>query len=284
VSAVDLIASYFTLAGDIYPLGPTEVSPWPFEERVAVAGDAGFTGMGLYYSDLVATSARLGLPAMKTILDEHGIEFVELEFIGDWFADGERKAAFDRGRRELLEAAQVLGARQVKTGGDLSGGFWPQERLRRRFQGLARDAGQAGTRLALELMPFTNIATLEQGLDLMSVAEPHSAGLCLDIWHIVRGGIGFDQLAAVPGELIATVELNDGPSSPRGSLWDDAVENRTLCGEGEFDIQGFLDAIAGTGYSGPYGVEVMGKEHRRRALREVAEAVFESTSQQFSVR
>src|SRR5439155_21644073 len=120
-SRFDLIAAYFTLAGDNYPLGPSEVSPWPFEERVAAAGEAGFTGIGLYCSDLVATSRRLGLPAMRSILDEHGIEHVELEFIGDWFADGERKATSDRWRRELLEAAEVLRARHVKTGGDLNG-------------------------------------------------------------------------------------------------------------------------------------------------------------------
>src|SRR5439155_22501861 len=111
-------------------------------------------------------------------------------------------------------------------------------------------------------------------------ADEGSAGLCLDIWHGERGGIGFDQVAAVPGEQIAAVELNDGASHAHESLWDDAVENRMLCGEGEFDIRGFLRAIARTGYSGPYGVDIIGIEHRRRPLRELGEAVFESTSRQ----
>ena len=27
---IDLIAAYFTLAGDVYPFGPTQISPFPF--------------------------------------------------------------------------------------------------------------------------------------------------------------------------------------------------------------------------------------------------------------
>ena len=31
---IELLAAYFTIAGDIYPLGPTEISPFPFRDRV----------------------------------------------------------------------------------------------------------------------------------------------------------------------------------------------------------------------------------------------------------
>jgi hypothetical protein len=29
---IELIASYWTIAGDVYPLGPNEISPFPFEK------------------------------------------------------------------------------------------------------------------------------------------------------------------------------------------------------------------------------------------------------------
>ena len=31
---IELLAAYFTISGDIYPLGPTEISPFPFRDRV----------------------------------------------------------------------------------------------------------------------------------------------------------------------------------------------------------------------------------------------------------
>jgi hypothetical protein len=82
---------------------------------------------------------------MRSILDEHGIEYVELEFIGDWFTNGERRAASDRWRSDLLHAAEILRAHHIKAGGDLTGQAWPIERMAREFRTLGRDANQAGT-------------------------------------------------------------------------------------------------------------------------------------------
>ena len=39
---IELLAAYFTIAGDIYPLGPTEISPFPFGDRVEAAARAGY--------------------------------------------------------------------------------------------------------------------------------------------------------------------------------------------------------------------------------------------------
>ncbi len=278
---IDLLAAYFTLAGDVYPGGPIEVSPWPFEERVAAASDAGFRGFGLYYPDLTATSERLGLETMRSILESHGIEHVEIEFLGDWFADGERRAVSNRCRADLLNAAEALGARHIKVGGDLGGQVWPTDRMIREFEGLCRDAGRVGTRIAIELMPFSSLATIDDGLEIVESVDAPNAGLCLDIWHVVRGGISFDQVREVPGRLITSVELNDGPGAATGSLWDDAVENRTFCGDGELAVPEFISAIASTGYDGPYGVEIMGIEYRSRPLLESAHRVFETTMAQF---
>ncbi len=45
---IELIAAYFTLAGDAYPFGPTQISPFPFRDRVEAAARAGWKGMGTH--------------------------------------------------------------------------------------------------------------------------------------------------------------------------------------------------------------------------------------------
>ena len=113
---IELLAAYFTISGDIYPLGPTEISPFPFRDRVEAAARAGYKGIGLHYADTIHTAAGIGLPEMRRILDGNGIKHVELEFLLDWFADGERRRDSDLMRAEILEAAAVLGLRAVKVG------------------------------------------------------------------------------------------------------------------------------------------------------------------------
>lgn len=130
-------------------------------------------------------------------------------------------------------------------------------------------------------MPFSNVATLEVARAIVEGAGAPNGGLLLDLWHVVRGGIGYDQVAALPAGTIASVELDDGAAEPIGSLWDDTIFHRRRCGEGAFDVRGFIDGVRAAGYTGPYGVEVIGTDHRLLPLREAAQRAYETTMAQF---
>jgi hypothetical protein len=58
---VELLISYFALSGDVYPLGPTEVSPFPFKDRVEAAARAGFKGLVFTMKTRWSRKARLVL-------------------------------------------------------------------------------------------------------------------------------------------------------------------------------------------------------------------------------
>lgn len=111
---VELLAGYWTIAEDRYPMGPSEVSPFSLRERAEAASAAGYTGMGLVYQDIMANAEKIGLRGIKQIFDDNGIVHVEVEFLGDWFESGAKKAASDRVKHDLLEAAAALGARDLK--------------------------------------------------------------------------------------------------------------------------------------------------------------------------
>ena len=111
---IELLASYFTLAGDVYPFGPTELSPFSFRERAEAASRAGWKGMGLIHEDVQVNAARITLKEMRKIADDNGIRHLELEFLPNWFKDGELRAQSDAMRREMMEFAVALGLRDIK--------------------------------------------------------------------------------------------------------------------------------------------------------------------------
>jgi sugar phosphate isomerase/epimerase len=113
---IELIAAYFTLAGDVYPFGPTQISPFPFRERVEAAARAGWKGIGLIPDDVDATVEKIGYAEMKRILAANGIKYVELEFLVDWHRDGEPRRKSDELRARLLAIAETFGARNIKVG------------------------------------------------------------------------------------------------------------------------------------------------------------------------
>jgi sugar phosphate isomerase/epimerase len=280
----ELHAAYWSISGDVYASGPTEISPFPFRDRVEMAHKVGYKGMGFVHQDLMAVNDQLGWKTMKKILDDNDMKYVEVEIIGDWFTDGEKRKRSDVIRRDLLESAEGLGAWHIKIGGDIEndGAYpWPMDKMIKELAVLADQANDVGTRLALEIMPFSNLKTIDQAVELMQGAGKKNAGIMLDIWHLDRGHIDFEQIRKMPKELIFWVEIDDARKKVEGSLYNDTVHNRELPGEGELDLQKFLRAVRDSGYTGPYGVEVISRKHRKLPLEQECRLVFDASMKQF---
>jgi sugar phosphate isomerase/epimerase len=276
---VELLASYWTISG-AEPHTDKEYSRFDFRDRVETASRAGFRGVGIWHSDLEHVLERRSLHEMKQILKDNGVKYVELEFLTDWFQEGDRKKQSDFRKRQLFEAAEVLGAHHVKVG-DFFQESCPMPRLVEAFASLCAEGAQHGTLIGFELMPFAMIRTLEETLTMVKSAGAMNGGICFDLWHMAKLGIPYDEIARVPAEFVTSVELNDGTFNAPWSLHEDTINHRRLCGEGEFDVRGFIDCMRQTGYRGPWGIEVLSEELRRRPLEEVTTRAFQTTIAQF---
>jgi sugar phosphate isomerase/epimerase len=277
---VDLLASYWTISCGL-PHTDKEYSPFDFRDRVESAARAGFTGFGIWHADLEHVLRKHTLREMKQILDDNGIKHVELEFLTDWFLNGERKKQSDICKALLLDAAEAFQAHHVKVG-DFYQETTPMPRLIEAFATLCAEAAERGTKVGFELMPFAMIRTLEDSLRLVEGAGASNGGICLDTWHIVKLKIPYDELRRIPSQYVTSVELNDGAFDCPWSLHEDTVNHRRLCGEGEFDVKGFIAAIQDAGYRGPWGIEVLSEELRKWPLERLTTQAFETTMAQFS--
>jgi sugar phosphate isomerase/epimerase len=75
---VELLASYWTIAGGALPHTDKDYSPFDFEERVVAAAKAGFKGFGIWHTDIEHTLKSRSLKEMKQILGDNGMKYVEL--------------------------------------------------------------------------------------------------------------------------------------------------------------------------------------------------------------
>jgi sugar phosphate isomerase/epimerase len=277
---VELVASYWTVAGAVEPHSAAEYSPHDFEKRVAAAARAGFKGIGIKEVDLEHILLHRSLKEMKRILDDNGIVHVELEFITDWFLDGEKKKKSDETKRMLLSAAEALGARHIKVG-DFDRLVTPMPRLIESFAALCADAANHGTRILFELIVDAMIRTLPEVLEMVQGAGAKNGGIMIDLWHVVKLGIPYEEVARIPAQCLGGIELNDGTLQCPWSLHEDTVNHRRFCGEGEFDVKGFVSCMLKAGYAGPWGIEVLSHEVRKMSLEEAATHAFNTTIAQF---
>jgi sugar phosphate isomerase/epimerase len=286
-TGIDLIASCWTTAGDAEPyagIGENrERSPLPLLDRIAASASAGWRGFGFVHADLIEARETLGFSRVKSALEEHGIRHVQVEFLNDWWTSGERRDASDVVRHDLLEAAEVLGATELKLAGNYS---WndpvPQEVMAAEFAVLSQQAAEVGTRVALEPLPFSNFSTIELGADFVrSVGHP-AGGLVVDIWHVYRGGTPIQDLTNfLDPSILFAVELNDALLAEPEDLWIDTIHHRLLPGEGEWDLPGFIDVIRSCGYDGPWGVEIISESFRKLPLDVALSRAFTTTMETF---
>lgn len=277
---VELLASYWTLAGGALPHTDKEYSTFDFRDRVEAASRAGFKGIGIWHADLEHTLKKRSLKEMKQIFEDNGMKYLEIEFLRDWFLDGEKKKQSDIEKKKLLEASAVLNAKHLKVG-DFEHTECPMPRLIETFADLCADAAKYGATVGFELMPFSVIDTLKDALAMVEGAGAKNGGIILDLWHLAKLGTPYDEIARIPARYLVGVEINDGTFKAPWSLYEDTINHRRLCGDGEFDIKGFIENVQRAGYPGPYGIEVLSQELRKKPLEEVTRRAFETTMAQF---
>jgi len=286
----EFLASYFTLAGDIFPFATDEPARFSLQARAEAAAEAGYVGMGIEARDLRFQIERLGYREMGQIFRDCGMRYVELEVLTDWFADGDRRKESDSDRELFLKAAAELGAAKIKILGDAAGGLdwdiardnWPMCRQAEALGILARQAAQSDTAVTIELVPGTGVSNLETAFALIEGASEANVGLLVDIWHLDRCGIQYEDILALPDGMINAVEIDDARKKVCGTIFDDTVRNRLLPGEGELDVVRFLKAVFSSGYESYFGVEIVSDKHRGLSLKEAAKRSFDATMAQFS--
>lgn len=280
-TTTDVLGSYWTLAGDADPLASDEDdarqwSQWDFEDRVEKAAEVGFTGMGFWHADLAHVLEHRTLEELKEILDANGIEAVELEFLNFWHCDesDERRRAEAETRSMLLAAAEVLDANHLKVG-NIPGVKTELEQVEAAFETLCAEASDHDTKVGLELIPVDpNVTSLEEALSV--VETPENGGIVLDTWHVAKMGIDYDAVRAIPESELVGVEINDGYWETDVPLDVETVNQRTLPGEGEFDVSGFVAAVRETGFDGYWGIEVLSEQLRHRPMNELYERAYDS--------
>jgi sugar phosphate isomerase/epimerase len=264
-----LVATAWTSAGDTSPMRTPATSPVPLTQRVAAVAEAGFTGLGLIADDLRAVRDSIGFPALRDLIAGYGLTHVEIELIERWWIPrGEPGHSYDV-RALLFEAADVLAPAFVKIGSEMGSRTAHPEALVPPLRDLASQAVEHGTRIAIETMPFSIIPTVPMGAELVAATEHPAVGLLVDAWHVFRAGTSLAELQATvrPG-MIFGVELDDAAHAVVGTLFEDTVDHRLLCGEGSFDLRRLVALLRELDFDGPWGVEILSSTFRTLPVRE----------------
>ncbi|WP_158926304.1 sugar phosphate isomerase/epimerase [Acidisphaera sp. S103] len=205
------------LAGGFDALGLRIVAPMPTDTIVPVIGDE---------------------PLIRSIeerLDATGRRIFDIEAV--WLMPHTDVAALE----PALALGSRLGAKHLLVvGNDPDDG-----RLAANFSQLCDLAGGYGIGVALEPIPYVQLATPSQGLALLEKTRKPNAKLLIDALHLYRSGANPADLAAIDPSLFPYIHLCDAtatPPPPEG-LRPEGRGGRFYPGEGELPLARFLRAF-----------------------------------------
>jgi sugar phosphate isomerase/epimerase len=273
-----LVATAWTSAGDTSPMRVPATSPVPIAERVAAVADAGFVGLGLIADDLAAIRASIGFAGLRDLMASAGLTHVEIELLERWWIPRGESGHTYEVRDLLFEAADVLMPVFIKIGSELGPRTTHPEWLIAPLRELADQAVGHGARVAIEAMPFSIISTVPMGAEIVAAADHPAVGLLIDAWHLFRAGTTLEELRdSLTPEMIFGVELDDAAQDMVGSLFEDTLNHRLLCGEGSFDLRGLVAVLRDKGFDGPWGVEILSASYRALPVAQALKRAATST-------
>jgi len=274
----EFICSSHTISG-VRPGSPV-ASRHGFAERVAACADAGYAGMCLHFRDYAEQRARgLGEGELRAILDAHRMKHVSVEFLTDWFMDGEAGLVSRRNEETAFRAAMTFGAKVVNVGPDLGERDVSLETMRAKFRELCSRADGEGLAIALELVAWGNVRDVDTALAI--IGDIPNAGLVIDSWHVFRAGVPLANLRRIPANKVLCVQVNDAGKVPAGQASTETM-NRRLCGQGAFDLSAFAATLDAMGVAAPFSVEVISPELAALGLDEAAKTSFDTARDCFS--
>ncbi|MEU7905059.1 TIM barrel protein [Actinoplanes sp. NPDC049118] len=240
------------------------------EDKLAAAAAAGFHGVELFESDLIASPwspsrvrqecARRGL-TIDVYQPFRDFEAVPPDTLRANLRRAERK----------LDLLERLGAGTLLLCSSESTESVDDDELAAdQLAELAERAGRRGLRIAYEALAWgRHVNTYAHAWRIVRRADHAALGLCLDSFHVLSRGEDPAGIRVVPGAKVFHLQLADAPR-----LKMDVVQwsrhHRLFPGLGSFDLTAFVGHVVSTGYPGPLSLEVFNDIYRQADPRHAA--------------
>jgi 4-hydroxyphenylpyruvate dioxygenase len=225
-------------------------------EKLEAIAAARFDGFELFEPDLInfnGTPAEVGaLAADLGLICELYQPFRDFE----GFPDAVFRRNLDRAERKF-DVMEALGAQLMLVCSNTQPNVLPEEeRAAEQLYQLAERAARRNLRIGFEALAWGRRTNLySQAWSIVQRANHPHLGLVLDSFHTLSLRDDPSGIAKIPGDKIFFMQLADAPLLVMDVLqW--ARHYRNFPGQGQFDLENFVELVLLAGYTGPMSLEV----------------------------
>lgn len=239
-------------------------------EKLEAIASARFDGFELFENDLIYCTDSP--PAVGRMAADLGLTCELYQPFRDFegSSDAVHRRNLERAERKF-DVMQALGARLMLVCSNTSPNvIADEERAAAQLHALAERAGRRNLRIGFEALAWGRATHLYgQAWSIVKRANHPHLGLILDSMHTLSLRDDPSGIVAIPGEKIFFLQLADAPLLVMDVLqW--ARHYRNFPGQGQFDLENFLELVLRAGYTGPLSLEIFNDVFRETPNRRTA--------------
>ena len=241
-----------------------------------IAAKAGYDGVELWIRDIQEyIGAGNSVAGLKKYIDDSGLKFENAIGFAPWMVDDDvkRKAGMEQMEREM-ELLASLGCRRVAA--PAAGVTAPLDLFKagERYKALLDLGRKTGVMPQLEFWgAFPFFHHLGQVLMVASVANDPDARILPDVYHLFRGGSGYDGLKMLNGTAVEIFHMNDFVSDiPREKQED---KDRVYPGDGAAPMKQILTDLKNMGGNKVLSLELFNQNYWKEDALTVAKTGLE---------
>ena len=243
-------------------------------DQVELAAAAGYDGIEPWISELRQYQQGGGsLDDLRKRIADRGLKVPSAIGFAEWIVnDDQRRAAGLENAKKDMELVRSIGGTRIAAppaGATKADSNITLPQAAERYRALLEIGEKQGVIPELELWgPSATLSKLSETLFVAAEACHPQACLLLDVYHLYKGGSGYDSLKLVSGNVLHCLHFNDYEASPPRESIRDA--DRIYPGDGIAPLTQILRDLATNGFNGFLSLELFNQTYWKEEAAAVA--------------
>lgn len=244
----------------------------PVDQEAKIAAKAGYNGFEPWLRELNDYAKKGGnLKDFGKMLADLGLKVESSIGFAKWIVDNdlERQKGLDEAKRDM-EAILTIGGTRIAAPpiGATDQANLDLSKAADRYRKLAELGATIGVIPEVEVWGFSKQLSKLGEAVLVAMESGHAKACVLpDIYHLFKGGSGFDGLKMLQGKSIGIFHVNDYPKDKDRTAIKDA--DRIFPGDGVAPMKAILTTLRDIGYRGMLSLELFNPDYYKRDAQEV---------------
>ena len=243
-------------------------------EQVELAATAGYDGIEPWIGELRQYQQGGGsVDELRKRIADRGLAVPSAIGFAEWIVnDDQRRAAGLESAKKDMELVRAIGGTRIAAppaGATRPEGVVSLEKAAERYRQLLEIGDSLGVIPELELWgPSATLSKVSEVLFVAAEAHHPRACLLMDVYHLYKGGSGFDGLKLVSGNVLPCLHFNDYEASPPRESIRDA--DRIYPGDGIAPISQIIRDLTANSFSGYLSLELFNQSYWKEEAAAVA--------------